>query len=321
MTAVSTYVQDGESVDYTPAVAVAAGDIVQISDGRAAYSPDAIAAAQKGAVSVCGFVTIAKTASIVILDGGRVYFDFSANKAHYMKVNDQDFYVGRAVGDSIGTATTVVVALNVNPPYDVDMVRDGFLSVPTGTQAVGAFGYPKPLGGANQISLTATSEAQCIDMLSRDKWAIAANAIAEFVVIIDVNGSDSTVDINFGVGNGTSTTDADAITEHVLFHIDGGATAINAQSKDGTTTVAATDTTKTFTAGTAVANRIELWIDTRAPGGVGMYVNGVAVLTSTVFDLSHATGPLGLLAHMEKTTGTATGKLTVDRAGARFARQ
>jgi hypothetical protein len=104
----------------------------------------------------------------------------------------------------------------------------------------------------------------------------------------------------------------------VLVHIDGGSTAINAQSKDGTTTVTATDTTKTFTAGTAVANRTEVWIDTRTSGGVAIYVNGVRVLSGSTFDLSHATGPLGLIAHMEKTTGTATGRLTLDAMRARL---
>lgn len=305
-------VADGEQIDYTPVVAVAAGQMLQLWDGRAAWAPDAIAAGVKGSVQVGGIVQVAKTATMVLLAGGRCYWDYSADKCHYMKVNDQDFYIGRVFADAASADTTAYVELNVDVRNDIDMTRDAFLSVPTGTKAAGAFGYPKTLGGANMLELTATSEAQCIDMLSVDRFAVAANAIAEFIVRVDVNGTDNTVDISLGVANGTSTTDADAITEHVLFHIDGGSTAINAQSKDGTTTVTATDTTKTFTAGTAVANRFELWIDTRVPGGVVLYVNGVRVLSGSTFDLSHATGPLGLLAHIEKTSGTATGRITVD---------
>ncbi len=45
-----------------------------------------------------------------------------------------------------------------------------------------------------------------------------------------------------------------------------------------------------------------------------VYVDGVLVLPDSVFTLSAGTGPLGLLAHLEKTTGTATaGPVYIDR--------
>ena len=117
------------------------------------------------------------------------------------------------------------------------------------------------------------------------------------------------------MANGTSTTDADAVTEHVLFHVDGGALDILAQSKDGTTTVTATDTTIDITAGSAVANRFEFWIDARDPADIQLYINGVNVLPASVFKLDAGTGPIGLLAHLEKTSGTATaGPVYIDRA-------
>ncbi len=311
------YRQEGDSVDYTPTTAVTGGTVVQVPDGRAAVVPVDLAAGEKGSATVRGVFRITKTANIVILDGGRVFWDHSANAGHFKKVNDRDFYVGRAVGDHASAATEIDVALNVDPKPTIDLLRDGFLSVATGTQALGGFLPPQDFGDSKGLSLTATNEAQCVDMLSVDRVALASNPIAEFVVRIAANGSTNAVDLSIGLANGTSTTDADAITESVLFHVDGGSTAILAESDDGTTEVAATDTTTTFTAGSAVANRKELWIDGRDPSDMKFYVDGVEVLNATanLGNVTLATGPLGLLVHLEKSSSTATaGPVYVDRA-------
>ena len=302
------------------------GQVLQMADGRAAVLSSRTGAAAGAAITprTDGQFTMIKAAGFVGLNGGRAYWDFSANAVSFRKVSDRDFYLGRFVGDSESADTTCTVNLNVHEfgGYTIDLLRDAALSVPTGTVAAGGFGLPQPYGGALGLSLTATNEAQCIDLLSVDRVAIAANGIAEFIVRLAANGSTSAVDINVGVANGTSTTDADAIAEHVLFHIDGGALDVFAQSKDGTTTVAATDTTVNATAGSAVANRLEFWIDLRNPADVQLYVDGVNVLPVTVFRLDAGTGPIGLLVHLEKTSGTATaGPLYVDFAAVRTAQQ
>lgn len=316
------YRAEGCTLDYTPSAALTSGDVVQLSDGRAAVAVGDIAASVQGSVNTEGVFLVAKTTSMVFLDGGRVFWDHSANKAHYKKVNDRDFYIGTAVGDATSAATTMYVNLNSPQVADIDINRDAYLSVPTGTQAVGAFGHVKPFGGSRGLALTATSEAQCIDILSVDRFDKGSKAIIECIFRLGTNGSDSTVDLNFGIGNGTSTADADAITEHVLFHIDGGALTINAQSKDGTTTVAATTAGVSATAGSAVTDRVELWIDTRDTSNVKLYVNAAAVATGSTFKINAATGPFGLLAHLEKTTGTATaGPVYLDRLTARLMQQ
>ncbi len=315
---------EGMQVDYTPDAAITGGEVLQIPDGRAGVMPVDVASGALGAAQVSGIYALTKTSGFVALSGGRAYWDHSANAVTFRKVNDRDFYLGRFVADATSAATTCYVALNVDPPYDIDMLRDGALSVATGTAAAGGFGLPTRYGGSIGLSLTATSEAQCVDLLSVDRFALGANWIAEFIVRIGANGSSSAVDISLGVANGTSTTDADAITESVFFHIDGGSTAINAESDDGTTEVAATDTTTTFTAGSAVANRVELWLDGRDPSNVKYYVDGVEVLSATanLGNIAVAAGPLGLLAHVEKTTGTATaGPIYIDAARARFAQK
>ena len=312
----------GDTLDHTPDADRLTAEVIQTSDGRAAVMVHDVLSGVKGAAQTEGIFLVQKTTSMVFLDGGRVFWDHSANKAHYKKVNDRDFFIGTAVGDATSASTTMYVNLNVAQFNDIDVNRDGFLSVPTGTQVVGAFGHVKPYGGARAFQLGATSEAQCIDLLSVDRFATGANAIAEVIFRLGTNGSDNTVDLNFGVANGTSTTDADAATEHVLFHIDGGTLTILAQSKDGTTTVAATTTSVSATAGSAVSDRIECWIDTRDLTSVKLYINGAAVATGSTFKLDAATGPLGLLAHLEKTTGTATaGPVFIDRMVARLMQQ
>lgn len=322
----ATYIRGRDENRVTAAAAVAAGECWQLKDGRAAVyvGQQAASAGDRTNFTTTGQFTFTKTAGVVLLDGGRAYWDHSANAVTYKKVNDRDFYLGRVVGDAASADTTCAVNLNVDPPYDIDMLRDGALSVATGTAAAGGFGLPVPYGGARGLSLTATNEAQCVDMLSVDRFALGANAIAEFVVRLGANGSTNAVDISIGVANGTSTTDADAITESLFFHIDGGALDIYAESDDGTTEVNATDTTVDITEGSAVANRFEFWIDMRDPSDCKFYINGAEVLSATanLGNIAAATGPLGLLVHLEKTSSTATaGPLYVDRAVARFSEQ
>lgn len=304
-------------IEYATTAALEGGQVIQVIGGRAGVvlrDKAATTAATNATVAMEGIFSIPKTSGVVILAGGRVFWDHSANEGTYKPVNDRDFYVGVAMADAASTDTAVRVNLNTQQATEIDLLRDAVLSVATGTAAAGGFGLPAVYGGSRGLSLTATNEAQCVDMLSVDRRAVASKGIAEFIVRLGANGSTSAVDINVGVANGTSTTDADAVTEHVLFHIDGGALDILAQSKDGTTTVTATDTTIDATAGSAVANRFEFWIDFRDPTSVKLYINGARVLSGTTFVLTAATGPLGLLAHVEKTSSTATaGPVYIDR--------
>lgn len=310
----AVYIQGDCYVDYTPAVAMSAGQAIQLPDGRAAVATTAIAAGVLGALQVEGQYKFAKTASIVILAGGRVFMDHSARTATFRTVNDKDFYLGTAVADAASAATTVTVNLNVQQRNTIDALNGPSLSVATGTVAAGGFDLPKSYGGSKGLSLTATSEVQCVDILSVDRVAITSNPILEAQFRLGANGSTSAVDISIGFANGTSASDASAVAERCFVHIDGGALDLFAESDDGTTETALVDTTVNVTAGSAVANRFEVWMDARDPADVQIYVDGVLVLPDSVFTLSAGTGPLGLLAHLEKTTGTATaGPVYIDR--------
>lgn len=297
--------------------------VIQTPTGEAGFYNSPTAAAQGDYVELTtrGQVTIAKTTSMVLLAGGRVYWDWSANTVSYRKVADQDFYVGRVAEDATSAQTTCFVDLNVDPRYDRDIARDGFVTTLAGTSAVSGFGYPRPMGGALEFELTATSEAQKVDALGVDSWAVGANAIIEGAFRVISDGAGTVVDVSMGLANATHATDADSITEHLLVHLDANNVNINLQSKDGTTTVTSTDTTLDYTEGATLSCRKEFWIDTRNPADCQVYIDGVLVLDSTVFNINAGVGPWFLLVHVEKTSSTDTYKLAVDWLRARFSEQ
>lgn len=317
----AVYVKDGCKIDWTADGAYSSGEVIQLPDGRAGVVSVDVTGGNPVGVYVAGVFKVAKAAAMQLLPGGRLFWDHSANAGSYKKVNDRDFYFGRVRDDAAAADATCYVSLNVNPPADIDCLRDAALSVATGTAAAGGFGLPQVYGNSRALTLTGTAEVQCVDIFSVDRFALGSNWIADFVVRLGANGSNNTVDFDIGVANATSASDAGAIAESCFFHIDGGALDVFASSDDGTTEVNETDTTIDATAGSAVANRFEFWLDGRDPSNVKFFVNAVEVLpaTANLGNLALAAGPLGLLAILEKSTGTATaGPVYIDRMEARF---
>lgn len=303
--------QTGDSLDYTPVAAQTGGDVLQIGDGRAAVFPQDVAAADLGAASVKGVFRLLKTANINLLDGQRVYWDHSANTATYKTANDRDFYLGLAVGDSLAAATTVDVAINEVPRFLTRLQDGGWTSLIVKT-VVGSTTVEVPdvkmRGGSAEFIFGATAEAQKVDLLSNKAFALGSNWIVEGEVNVIDDGDAAAIDFNIGVANATHASDADAITESVFLHLDGNSLDLYAESDDGTTEVAATDTTVNI----ALATPFHFVIDGRNPADVQIYVNGVLMLTSTVFDISVATGPLKLLAHLEKTSDDTTASYIIN---------
>lgn len=311
MTAEAVYLNPGISIDHTPTTAMAAGEVRQLPDGLACFAPTAIAAGAKGAVTISGIVEVVKTATMVMLKGSRVFWDASANKAHLLQVdNTTDFYFGIVQETASSAATTVKVAINADPKYTIDL-GDGFWSVPVCTAGLmnAAIGHKE---GVSLIFDT-TAEAQKHDALSNIGIAVATPCLVEAEICINLNGDDAAFDFNVGLANATHATDADSITESLFIHTDGASLNICAESDDGTTEVAATDTTKDAVVGTPFLAQWDLsnWED------IQLYINGVNVLADSVFKLDKATGPLKLLAHMEKTSNDSPGNVTVRRLGLR----
>lgn len=247
---------------------------------------------------------MAKTTSMVMLKGTKVYWDHSASKATVVFGADTaDYYLGVVQESAVAAATTVKVDLNAMPQYTLALA-DGFSSLPISTA-----GWTHTFGSGNGVSMifdTAT-EAQKCDALSHRGIAVGTTGILHMLISVNVNGDDAAFDLNIGLANATHATDADSITEALFVHIDGASLNILMESDDGTTEVAATDTTVDAVLLTPFLVQFDLTDNT----DIQAYIDGVNVLPATVFKLNAATGPLKLLAHMEKTSNNSPGNVTV----------
>lgn len=316
------FVREGGLATPLSAAAVAIGEVWQLGDGRA-YVHESLTPADSNArirMRADGVWTLQKATGVVLLDGARAYWDHSANNITYTKTNDRDFYVGRVTGDAGSADNSVQVELNVDPPYDITLQRDAFNTTYTGTRSLTGLRLDQ-FGGSTRMVLGSTNEAQCVDLFSVDRFAITANPIVEFGFRVISDGAGTNTDVSIGVANATHTSDADSITESVFIHLDGNNTQVNAESDDGTTEVAATDTTVDYTEGSAVANVVHCVMDLRNPSDIAIYINGAQILDATTFTLAAATGPLGLLAHVEKSSSADTYELALDYMRVRYMEQ
>jgi predicted RecA/RadA family phage recombinase len=299
-----------ETVKFTADAAYSSGDVIQLRDGRAGVVVTDVASGADGAAYVTGVFDVEKTTSMVILPGSRLFWDHSANKCHLLHGNDRDFFLGVSLEDEASAATTARVDLNA-VPKDTLSLGQGFVPVPVVTAGINhhIIGH----GEGVTLIFDLTAEAQKMDALSLRGLAPAANPIVDALICVNTNGDDAAFDLNIGLASGTHATDADSIAESLFCHIDGNSTNIALESDDGTTEVAATDSTLDFTAGTPF---LVQW-DCRDLADIQVYVNGVNVLPASVFKLDAATGPLKLLAHMEKTANDTPGNVSVLRLTAR----
>lgn len=297
---------------------VTAYELWQTPTGKAGAldNPNAVSSGAYFEQRTDGQWNVTKTSGFVALKGNRAYWDHSANAVNYKKVNDRDFYIGRFGEDASSAATTCVIALNEDPPYDLDIARDPFATVTVGTQGLNTMGIFRR-GGAHKFILSATSEAQKLDILTKDGFAIGANAIVEFAIDVVSDGAGTVVDVSIGAANATHATDADSITDSVFMHLDANNTNINFESDDGTTEVVATDSTIDYTEGT----RFEVWMDFRDPASVKIYVNGAQVLSGTTFNVNASVATWKLLAHIEKTSAADTYELDLEWLRAHYAEQ
>lgn len=307
MTAEALLTSDQGVVLITAPAALASGQVLLLPDGRAGYvlGLNAVASGAKCAIQTVGQVTIAKTASIVILDGGMVMWDHSANSATIPVMgtaSQLDFYVGRAVGDAASAATSMLVELNASKTSAyINLTSDAFDSVHVRTAGLTDHGMR---GGSYECACSLTAEAQKFDLLSVKSFGLTSNWIFEALVEVVANADADVGDLNVGVANDTHASDCDSITESMFAHFDMGADLnLDAESDDGTTEVAATDTTVDWAVGTPV----HIAIDGRTPSDCQLYINGVNRLPASVFTFAAATGPLKALFHLEKSANDSPG--------------
>lgn len=301
MTAEAIYKHDDETINIVvPTGGYSSGQVILLADGRAGVvsSLNDVEAGDTVAVKVKGQHRVLKTASVVILDGGEVMFDHSANTATFpLYVTSKDFYLGRAVGDAAAADTDILVDFNAdrNSAF-ITLQKSAFVNARVYTA-----GFPRGsmMGGSFYAGFSATAEAQKEDLLSVQSFAADANWIVEGIITVVTAADADVADLNVGVANATHASDADSITESCFIHIDSnGSTNILAESDDGTTEVAATDTTQDWVAGTP----FHFTFDGRTLTDIQLYINGVNYLPATVFKLDKATGPLKALFHFEKSS-------------------
>lgn len=311
-------VQEGAAMNHTAVAAVTGGQVISLPDGRAAIIPVDVAAAAQGGAQTEGVYNVTKAASQVWLDGDPIWWDHSANAATCIPplvAGDKDFYLGTAVGDVAAATTTGRVNLNVHPEYIIDYHRDGG---DTAVVLTAGTPYIYNRGGSMEAGFSLTAEAQKLDWLSKRSFPLGSNWILDFVVEVVTNADADVGDLNIGVANATHASDADAITESAFVHFDMGADLnIDAESDDGTTEVAATDTTLDWAVGTPLHGKI----DGRDPTDLHFYINGVEVLAATAFDISAAVGPLKALFHLEKSANDSPGVVQLDMLRVRIANE
>ncbi len=297
----------------TAPAAGSGGDVIQLADGRAGVvlglniSATAFVATDKVTVATNGVWSILKTASIALLRGGQVVWDRSAETAGFAKASG-DFFLGTVAKDAVAADATVELELNAKPVYAIELNVDPFtIAVSNGLSTL----KNSVASHVLTMAFDSATEAAMAALYSDDTVPVADLGVLEGRVCIYEDGDHAALDINFGVANATHATDMDSSTETCLLHVDGDAGSLEhilAESDDGSTEVAATDTTIDYVEETF----FEFWMDFRNIDDIQIYINGVNVLPDSVFKLDAATGPMLVIAHLEKESNDTTADVRVD---------
>lgn len=141
------YVRSDDKFNLLLAATLDAGQLIQLPTGEAAFldsETPVSSAAYTDDLRSRGKCTVEKATGVVLLAGQEAYWDHSANKLTNIKVNDRDFYAGVVVEDASSAAITATVDLNKRQRFDIDLLRDFFLSTIIGTQALDVSTVLKP---------------------------------------------------------------------------------------------------------------------------------------------------------------------------------
>jgi predicted RecA/RadA family phage recombinase len=105
----ATFVQKGETIDYTPTAAVAAGAVVVMGTVGVGVVPVALAANERGSLVVDGVVRHAKTANQAVSAYAKVYWD--ATNSVFTTTVGSNVLAGYAVAAAGASDATVDVKL------------------------------------------------------------------------------------------------------------------------------------------------------------------------------------------------------------------
>lgn len=309
MSSEATYSRDHSTLKHVAQSVLFSGQVIQLPDGRAGYvaSLKNVPAGDTVAIQVEGIAEVPKTAGIVILDGGDVYWDVSASKAHFrQEAGTPDFKIGVAVGDYASSDTLLKVNLNKQGQYTINLEQGGEWTAEE-TLGLGVTFLP---GGGAKLAFDAVAEVAQAAIYSVHTVPVSAGIILEGRVAVFDRGDAAALDIDIGLANASHATDFETVANFAVIHFDGNDLSIKVMSDDGTTDVAAVDSTID-----AVDDiYFEFWIDCRNLADVQIYVNGVdAVPNGTTLVLIAASNALKALAMMEKTSDDTTAEIRISR--------
>lgn len=307
MTAAAQRVRDGDTIQQVAGAAAVACEVHQMASGRAGYKQGQNASALNDSVTykTDDQVTLPK-AAVSLLDGGRAYWDRTNQVVTYKRTAARDFLLGSIVNDAAAGDANCTVNLNAFPVYDLDLLRDPRIITPVLSAGSPSFN----VNSSGIFLLDATNEAQKIDVLGVDGFSTLSKSIIEARINVTADDSGTAATFSLGVGSGTHATAFTSITNSLGIQVKNHDLNIYAESKTASVTVAATDTTKDYAVGTP----FEVWFDMRVPALCKVYINGIQVLTSTVFDVSASAVTWFLLAHLVKSSSTDTMQVRVDWA-------
>jgi predicted RecA/RadA family phage recombinase len=301
----ASYLQAGDTIQFTTVAAVSAGEVLQLPDGRACVAIDSAVAGGVVCGRIRGIHKMAKTASQIYVPGQRLYWDASESKVTAIPpITAADYFVGCAADDAAAADTEAQVVLNEDWEGSVDQRKSTFAVASTKTS-----GDPRvaQVGPGLRFEIDATSEAQMISVLSHKAVALDSDWIFLAEVVLDAAAGSAT-DITVGVSDSVDASDFQSAGSFCTIHIDGGSQDILVQSDDTATDVAPVDSNINWTAATPFA----LAIDGRDPTDIKLYINGVReTATSTTLAIAIAASGLKACVHIEKSSGTNTADVTV----------
>lgn len=163
--------------------------------------------------------------------------------------------------------------------------------------------------GEVKLTLAATSEIENVCLSFGDVLSFDIDNLQSFECRLKVSGCTSGTTISWGLGSARNDTPA-SMTNLALFQMVGATstTAVTIETDDNVVDVAP------VTSGQTLATTYKRFVIdfTGGKGNVKFFIDGVRVGSSTLFDMSNATGSLQPFFQIQKAANTNVDSMTID---------
>lgn len=177
------------------------------------------------------------------------------------------------------------------------------------TSSSGSPTYAPAAGGGVAVDLESTSEVQNVCLYQGDILSFDITKVREFGCTVKMNQATLDAASMFAIGLASARNDAiDSIALAAIFRLIGADQTVYLETDDGTTNNDDVDSGKTLS-----NSSVDLLISfATGLSDVRFFIDGQPVATSTVFDMSAATGNVQLFAQIQKTADTNTDGFTLE---------